>query len=657
MATITNQNDPNRDPNAPVQKTTVNSASPEQANVASANPSASGVPVGSGQFSTLQKYLGANQNAGSRINDAVGSSLTNEANTANTKSVNNINSAQSANDKFAGLTNTTNDFKNQLNQGQTTTGIQDASKGYDANQYNATVSGQQAANDIAANAQKLNQFSNIRDDKSRNEADMSSKDAAMKAQNASANQEAINKQRQKDIGFESNRQNLVANVLNTKNQRQGVQALDNAFVTMDKTNSINNINNGLRSNIANINTNKADANQKQADIAGLNKNQTLAQTDLSGRVNAMNSEYQTILDTRAKQLNAAKDTRTDSLSNQYGQLRDNNEATQDFANLMQLDQVGKANPTKFDSQNISGKMSVRPTMESNDPYDGVRLFNTLNDDKNSGSNLSQLNKYLDTSKLQQKASSGQDVMNQGDINKLDVLSKLMGKNNPYNNVSQFTGEQLGESKLDDALRARNQEFQTKDLAERYTGTGSDSEGINESNGWGGSNQVGTAYGNASATATLDDYLNQDAIYRQAKSTRAGGVLDSINNIGNIVSNPFNTLINNPDSIGQGMQDIGTGVIGALNPTTAGSILLGQGGGAIQAIEDRKRDAINANNNLNANGYLRAGVNEKKYFNGNEEANTRRDSEDQALAQVRSQAESKLNNIGYKNLLKIIKGKT
>ncbi len=42
-------------------------------------------------------------------------------------------------------------------------------------------------------------------------------------------------------------------------------------------------------------------------------------------------------------------------------------------------------------------------------------------------------------------------MNQGDINTLSSLYKLMGQDNPYTTVSKFSGEQLGASTLPTAI--------------------------------------------------------------------------------------------------------------------------------------------------------------------------------------------------------------
>ena len=154
MATISNPNDPNRNASgvpstpapAPVQVSTANVA-PQQA-------STSGTPTGTGQFSTLQKYLGANQGAGQRLGNAIGGNLSNEAtglaNATNTA----LSNSTDANKKQADLTNNTNSFTTALNAPSTAPTAATPSIGYDVSKYGTNLSGTQAAAEIANNANK-----------------------------------------------------------------------------------------------------------------------------------------------------------------------------------------------------------------------------------------------------------------------------------------------------------------------------------------------------------------------------------------------------------------------------------------------------------------------------------------------------------------------
>lgn len=439
MATITNPNDPNKDSSKPIEKTTVNSASPSQS-AGMANPAAaSGVPVGSGQFSTLQKYLGANKDAGSRITNQLGANLSNEANTANTKTTQGINQAQASNDAFKGLTDQTTGLTSSLSQGTTAQTQSDPTKGYDVNTYNATVSGQQAAKDIAANQASLDNFAKIRDDKARAESQAASQKAAADAQSAALKQEEVNKQRQKDLTNESNRQSLLANVLNTKNQRSGVQSLDNAFLSLDKNNSVNTINNNLKTAQNAIQANKAQADTKANAIAGLNTNQSAAQTDLLNRLSGMQTDYDKILTDRVSSVNAAKDQRLDSLNNQFANLRDNQETTADFANLMKLQDVTNGRSGRYAPP---GQVVAQGT----GPYDGLNLFDTA-----SGKRLQD---FMDTSKLENKAAGSTQVLKQQDIDTLKAIRALSGMTPQEDALSQFTGEQLGDSTLGQSVNTR-----------------------------------------------------------------------------------------------------------------------------------------------------------------------------------------------------------
>ena len=155
MATISNPNDPNRNASnpAPTQVSTANVV-PNQPNTAST----SGSPTNTGQFSTLQKYLGANQNAGARLGNAIDGKLENEATSLDNASNRAIDQSNTANTSFNALTGQTSDFTKQLSQPATAQSNTPTSKAYDVNNYSTNISGQQAAKDIASNADTLKSF-------------------------------------------------------------------------------------------------------------------------------------------------------------------------------------------------------------------------------------------------------------------------------------------------------------------------------------------------------------------------------------------------------------------------------------------------------------------------------------------------------------------
>jgi hypothetical protein len=296
-------------------------------------------------------------------------------------------------------------------------------------------------------------------------------------------------------------------------------------------------------------------------------------------LNAMQAERDSVLDQRVMDLNTAKQARVADLNTQYNTLRDENSATAEFANLLGLDTVGAANANAYNQP-----------VDATDPYSGVRLFNTVR-----APEYSALNKGLDVSLLEEAANDRSQVLNQSDINAYSDLAKLLGNQNVERQTSKFSGEQVGQQYLTDALKQRAEDFRTKDLLSSFIGSGGADETLSRWNGF-GHNADGMAVSGSEAQASLADILNSNLINRR---TSAGEQRGSASGLRNEVAANLNNAA---------------------------------------------YTASDANTNINNDW-------------GNEIGRVASRAENQARSQVLDQANQYANNIGYNNLLRILKGNT
>jgi hypothetical protein len=349
LATISTPNDPNRDPNKPVTVSTGNVAPQAQPSNTSQPGQAPTQPVASGQYSTLQKYLGANQDAGQRIASQVGGNISNEAQNAATTSKRELGQAAGANTAFEGNITKATNYTNQLNTPATQqSNVTPTAKAYDVNSYSTNLSGQQAAKDIASNTDKLNEFKGLASGdtlaKNKAESDKQQQEAAT----AAFNELQKNQNATKNINTESGRGKLLDQMFNNQNYRSGLKQLDQAFLQNDKSNTLNQISNNLKTKVAQIQdrNNKAVAAKTLLDqLAG---QITDASTGLSNRTAEMNKQYLDSLQGRLTNINAAKDQRLAQLNQQFTDLQQNNQAKQSF-----LDELGLGAPQATDQKAVN----------------------------------------------------------------------------------------------------------------------------------------------------------------------------------------------------------------------------------------------------------------------------------------------------------------
>lgn len=625
MATISTPNDPNR------TATTAN-AGPQQTQQMSQNTS--GAPTSSGKFSTLQKYLGANQGAGQRIAGMVGGNLSQEQQRMKDTTSRELGEAGQANQQFGQLTKDTQGFTQRLTtpvQGptQTTTG-----PGYDVSSYQANLSGQQAARDIAADQNQLQQFTGIRTGDLAQQKQQESEKQANEAVQAASKAYDINKQRQSQLQNNQGRDQLLSQILNTKNQRAGVRNLDNAFLTQDKTKSLNTVTDTLRQSVGDLRSSIDSGKMSADEIIKLKEAQDAARGSLVDRLTGMQTEYDEVLNSRMNQVNAAKAARIAAQDKQWQELQAGREVKEKFAEELGLNNVSGSTP--IDTDMVSNFMGM-PSNKT--PYKDVRLFNTIKDQD--------LNTFLDRSLLQRQASGRADVANQQDIDALNILAQLSGGQNTINKVSDFTGNQTNtmDNKLSNALNERSAKFLTDDLTKTFQGSGYKQEDIR------GSSAMARAYSNAAAS--LNDVLKGD-IYRNTQGTQSRGWENTLGNVLGAIKSGGTSLLFNDQARGDMQSDVnntmeglikgGTnilpGMVMGVNPAVSNAV-----GGYLRGLEGTMRGA----------GLTDAGGLAGRYIGEGEWGRSMNVAEGQAVGQVKNQADQYLKDINYDSLLKIAKG--
>jgi hypothetical protein len=620
LATINTTNDPNR------TQSTANAAP-------AANPAASGAPTSSGNFSTLQKYLGANQGAGQRLAGMIGGNVNKEGNRLQTTTQREQGEVNQANQNFGKLTNQTQDFTQQLSQPtQGATGNTDAKKAYDVNSYATNLAGQQAANQIAQNQEQLQQFTGIRTGDTAKQRQQESQKQADEAMQAATKQYDVNAERQKQLRLNQGRDELLKQALNSQNQRTGLRNLDNAFLTQDKTKSLDNVSNQLKQNVQGIQAMRDTANMSREDVIKLRQQQDDAQQSLLGRLNAIQSEYDQSLDSRMGSVNAAKDKRLAALQDQFKNLQSGGEIKSEFSDMLGLDQVARTG-----ALDTSGDVSAQGMGNGS-----LRLFNELNNQN--------LGNVLNTGLLEQKAQTRADVANQQDISNLNALAALSGNQNNITNVSKFMGNQTDKAidaqgrTFADRLNERAGKFATEDLTKTFTGSGYKQEDI------GGSSAMARAYSNAAAS--LNDVL-QGNIYRNTQGSQSKGWENSLGSalagitLGGNLGIPFATnqdVREGADAAIRGVIQGGTNILpGAMvgmNPQVSNAV-----GGYLRSLQGQMRGT-----GMTADGGLGG-----RNIGSGEWGRSMNYADAQSVGQVNDQAQNYLKDIGYNNLVKIAKG--
>lgn len=451
MATLSNVNP--RDPNEEEEKKDVSGPSSSMISGGSGGqpaptgPATSGVQSGtpsSGRFTNLNQYMGANKQAGTKLGQAVGQNVNQAVNKATTGA----NQAQAGfktgleqGEQELGKINT---YSQNLAQKQETpatpneNGVlsQQSGPAYLASGYQANL-GERAnyAQQLAQDPNSLNEFLKYRSGQvsSDQQAALQKQQEQAQMNTQKAQQTFVDKQSQ--VASPSNRGTLLSDVAKSRTYGGGQQSLDNAFLQMDKGNSLGTL--------------KKNLQQQQQQFAGTNQLPKLSEqlntlksgltegtTGLQKQTEQNLADLGTDIGSRQQAMEAARTGRAADLQKQFEGLQSGGEISQEFADLMGL-------------------------------TSGQTLYNTLSDVPGIGS-------YVDTTGLQAMPMSQSDLANQGDVDLYSAFSRLAQTNPAITQASTLTGE--GQVRPEFAQRLSEGKQAAQDYANRLAGQHTQSVG-------------------------------------------------------------------------------------------------------------------------------------------------------------------------------------
>lgn len=397
---------------------------------------ASGTGAGtpsSGRFTNINKYMGANQQAGSQLGQALGQNVQSQiqkvsdvASKAQTGLQSQIGETgqeqQRIQDYTTGLSSTAG--KKETTEGQPLSTV--TGKGYLAEHFDANLGDRSKyAQDIVSDPSKLDEFLKYASGQVASQQKSKLDESKTSAQTATekAQQEFVDKQKQ----LQNNRQQLLSDLIKRPGYSLGQRSLDNAFLQMDKGDTLNK----TRQNI--------QQQQRQFETENLfpklSEQYTTARSGIDEATKGLTTQTQQNLSdldadiaSRQAYMNAARKAEQDYLQKQFEALQKGQAVDADFAQRAGL-------------------------------TSGQSLWKTL-------SGVDNINSLIDTTALQAMANSQQDLANTRDIELMSAFAKL-AQTDPSLVTASTLGADGGQTKaFADAVKAANQKYQ--DDTKSYT---------------------------------------------------------------------------------------------------------------------------------------------------------------------------------------------
>lgn len=474
MATIiNNQNDENEKNETNQPQASNSSVDAFNASNAAPTSAASGVlkpasqQTGSGRFTNLQSYLGANKQAGTQIANKINKGITGQLNQGQATAGREVSEANQANQQAQQINQNTQNYLNQVSAPVTNQNPTIESGGFLASQYtNNYGPKQEAIMNIASDANKLNEFTGLRQGTTQQDQAQKSLVQTQEASNAANKVQNDLSGRQKQLASETGRTGLLSEfVANPNRYSGGTKALDQSFLQRDSNNVLDTLKTGINAYNPQVTQNvKAAQDAEALRQSQLTAGQELAKqldTTSTGNVN----ELQTNLTSRQQMLNEARNARLAELQNQFGQLGSTGEISQDFANMLGLG-------------------------------GGERLLSTLDN--------TQLGDIVNVGSLQQQANNITDAANQKDFDYGQALAALAGQQNILSGTSGLTDATSNYAQnLRDAMTAFNENAKNTNIQ----GQGSQDWNWRRGTLFGQDIDKRSGTESATASANLADYLN------------------------------------------------------------------------------------------------------------------------------------------------------
>lgn len=411
MATLVNINPKQQDEEGKEKNVSGTSSSTITPTSEVSGPATSGVQQGtpaSGRFTNLQKYMGANKQAGTQLGQAVGQNVAKDV----TRATNTANQSQQAfqtgiqqGQNTLGQLNTYNQNLGQKQEAPTQqggllskqTGPAYLASGYEANLGNRANYAQQ----LAGNQEELNKFINYRSGQQAAQTQQELQQQQSAAEQANQNAMQRFQEKQSQVSSPQSRGELLNDVAKSRTYGLGQQSLDKAFLQMDKNNTVGNL--------------KSNLQQQQQQFAAQNLLPKLSEqvgtlkTGLNEGTQALQKQTQQNLSdldadiaSRQQAMTDARNERLAALQNQFQNLQSGGPISYDFAKTLGL-------------------------------KEGQTLYNTLADIPN-------INSYLDTKGLQAMPGSQADLANQRDVDLYSAFAKLAQTNPALTQASALTAE-------------------------------------------------------------------------------------------------------------------------------------------------------------------------------------------------------------------------
>lgn len=408
---------------------------------------------GSGRFTNLQKYIGANQTSGDRLGAKIGENFNNKLNQDSTK-VNEQNSQIAENiNKGKEALNQGNDFKTQL------TGIGNDLNSFQnmENRGNFDKAGQAAQ--AFTQSPNFNQFQNIQSGSAIDNDLLNNAQATALATGQGLNTYTQNQLN--NIGNEAGRYNLIKDSFgNNRNYSSGNARFDQLFL-QNAPNVVNNLKNQF--NQGNISTKQMLNN---IGIQGNNINDLL--TNETNLINGINTQAQTNQDLFNTKLGSQSNIDfinklRDDKYNEYLRQLQTGQISQGVAADLGLNSVYTYNPQatpaagtiQLDPTKVSQKINVGGGTLPNSNID-ARTLRTYNTDlANTAGSF--LNKG-------RSAMNMQDIASQDDYNAYNALANI---------AKRDTGKLAGASTLDRAVTGKTDQYGNSILANTITNADKD----------------------------------------------------------------------------------------------------------------------------------------------------------------------------------------
>jgi len=398
---------------------------------------------GSGQFTNINKYLKANQNAGQQIGNKIQSGINQDLKGQVSQANNQAQAFQQGVQKAQGniqqgttyLGNVGGDinaYNQYLTQAAPTLGPVQADK-FD---YNRMMG-------LTANQDELSKFTGLRSGATQQQDKQTLDQASIASQQASqAANDRLNA-RQQQLASENSRYGLLNEFVGQKNNyNTGNQRLDQLFLQRDKSNTLGNLNQNLNQ-------------QRDTTFKGL----------LDTTKNLQNQSKAA----QEQGLNLTKD-----LTGQTGKNRE-----QEIADLNS--QVGTVNQQRaseiqkyrdFVEGLKQGKVTDADLFQKFGLRNGMQTFNVLNDKDLSADQIANLSS--------QQARDYRDIATQRDVDIYKSLAALAGTDtsalDKAGNLEAAASVKTGSGSLQDRINQARQDFMDRAVAANITGTGSDTYG-------------------------------------------------------------------------------------------------------------------------------------------------------------------------------------